>query len=81
MLFWARDSSRAKQVSRVEVAASHGVMSDALGNGVIEVPQVGGGQILIRVHLGGLDLDFQLDVKVVPRFVNEVWQWRRVLER
>jgi len=61
-LFSTRDGSGTEHISSGQVASGNGVMSDGLGDGVVEVLHVTLGHHVVVSHSGGLDVDLEVDV-------------------
>lgn len=61
-LLRARDGSRAEHISSRHVASSDGMMSDSLGDRVVEVLHVALSHHVVVSHSGGLDVDLEVDV-------------------
>lgn len=56
-LFGTRDGAGPEEVTDTHVAAGHGVVSDGLGNGVVQVLHVARGDLVPVLKSGGLDVD------------------------
>jgi len=82
----AGDSARTKQVSSIEVATRHCVVSDRLSHTVVKVFEVRGCEFMVLIHLSTLQLDFQVNIVAAKVFVVKVGQqfgvllWKRHFE-